>query len=79
LRKRDRGAWTALFVITGQIAKAKPTTAAGALALVGYVGHRSWPEYQNLFAEEGNLPNVPAHFAQVLRAARQRSERSITA
>jgi hypothetical protein len=76
LRKRERDAWAALYRVTEQISKAKPATAAGALALVGYVGWRSWPEYQDFFSENGKLP---AHFAQVLRAAHQRLQQSIAA
>jgi hypothetical protein len=65
-----------LYDLTRQIAKAKPATAAGALALVGYVGWRSWSEYQDFFSENGD---IPGHFAEVLRAAGQRLQRSIAA
>jgi hypothetical protein len=77
LSKRNRDTWAALFVVTEKIAKAKPATAAGALAMIRYVEERSWQQYhQELFCVR---LATPAHFAQVLRAARQRLERSIAA
>lgn len=73
LHKRERKAWMALHDVTGQIAKAKPTTAAGALAMVRYVQWRTWGDYGDLFSDH------PAQFDKVLRTAVQRLQRSIAA
>jgi hypothetical protein len=66
-----------LHEVTWQIAKAKPATAAGALALIGYVESRSREEScQKFFSERGEMPG---QFSQVLRAAHQRLQQSIAA
>jgi hypothetical protein len=66
-------AWLALRTITEQIAKAKPATTQGALALIDYVQLRSRSDLAEFFSDNSDS------FGQVLRSAHQLLRRSIAA
>lgn len=63
-RKKRRQAWLKLGSLTKQVAKAKPKTAAGALAIVGYVEARQWDD---LFNDDSG--DFPGNFGPLLRCA----------
>jgi hypothetical protein len=72
---RKNKAWLALRTVTEQIAKAKPATTQGALAMIDYVQLRSRSDLAEFFSDR----DMPGQFGQVLRSAHQLLRRSIAA
>jgi hypothetical protein len=72
--KKRNAASFALHAITEQIAKTKPTTTRGALAMVDYARIRLRSDLAEVFSDNGDMP---ARFSEVLRSVHGLLRRSI--